>query len=97
MGHKYFPFRELHDLLSHFVKFRRIFYHIVGNAGEVGYEIGDRSLRIYQGMKLIGDLLSIVNKDGDLRDTVLGWLPTRSFNIYNGVQRKFGAFQGKYN
>ena len=97
MGHKDLSFGKLHDLLSHFVKFGRILHHIVSNSRQVGNEIGDRPLRIDQGMIFIGDLMTIVNKNGDLRDPILGWLATRSFNINNSVQRKCGLFQGKYN
>ncbi len=97
MGHKNFAFGKLHDLFGYLMKLGRILHHVIGNAGKVGNKIGDRPLRINEGMIFIGDLVPIVNKDGDLRDPVLGGLAPGGFNIDNSVQRQSSLFQSKDN
>ena len=97
MGYKDLAFGKLHNFLRHFVKLGRIAHHIIGNAGQVRNKVRYGPLWIDERMIFIGDLMAIVNENGDLRDSILGWLATRSFNINNSVQRKCGLFQGKYN
>ena len=88
MGYKNFTFGKLHNLLGHFMKLWCFFHHVIGNTGKLGNKIGDRPLRIYQGVKFINYLLAIVNKNGNFGNPVLGWLATGSFNIYYGVQNE---------
>ena len=89
MSHEDFILGKLYDVAGYFVKLRRILYHVIGNAGELGYKKRNGPLGINQGIKLIDYLFAIVNKNSNFRNSILRRLAASCFNINYCVQNRF--------
>src|SRR5690606_10007803 len=85
MGNEDTLIKQLKDPFCKLTVCRRASDHLIVDTGQCLYMFGDGHLRIYELFKAINHLQTIMDKNSDFGDPASRCVPTRCFNIYNGV------------